>query len=46
MAGLRSTLRSDIAIEEVPHNINDEEFARAAADAMLAICPLPAAAGG
>jgi uncharacterized protein (UPF0261 family) len=33
--GLRATLREDVPVEVVPHHINDEEFARAAADAVL-----------
>lgn len=42
LAALRRDLRPDIPVEVVPHHINDEAFARAAAEAMLALCPLPA----
>jgi uncharacterized protein (UPF0261 family) len=32
---LRDALRADIAVDVLPHHINDEEFARATADAVL-----------
>jgi uncharacterized protein (UPF0261 family) len=47
VAGLRRDLRPDIPVEVLPDNINDEAFARAAADAMLTLLPagaLPAPA--
>jgi hypothetical protein len=45
LAGLRSTLRTDIPIEEVPYHISDEAFARVAANAMLTLCGMPAPVG-
>jgi uncharacterized protein (UPF0261 family) len=36
-AALRRELRDDIAIETLPHHINDEAFARAAAEALLSL---------
>jgi uncharacterized protein (UPF0261 family) len=49
VTALRRDLRPDIPVEVLPHNINDEAFARAAADAMLALLPagvVPALAKG
>jgi uncharacterized protein (UPF0261 family) len=37
IAGLRKELRDDIPVEILAHHINDEAFARAAADAMLSL---------
>jgi uncharacterized protein (UPF0261 family) len=37
VAALRRELRPDIPIQVVPHHINDEAFARVAADAMLSL---------
>lgn len=37
VAALRRALRPDIPVEVVPHHINDEAFARVAADAMLSL---------
>jgi uncharacterized protein (UPF0261 family) len=37
VSALRRQLRSDIAVEVVPHHINDEAFARVAADALLGL---------
>ena len=39
VSSLRRELRPDIPVEVLPDNINDEAFARAAADAMLAMLP-------
>jgi uncharacterized protein (UPF0261 family) len=38
VAALRRDLRPDIPVELLPDHINSEAFARAAADAMLALC--------
>jgi uncharacterized protein (UPF0261 family) len=38
---LRQELRPDIPIDVVPHHINDEPFARAATDALLALARAP-----
>jgi uncharacterized protein (UPF0261 family) len=37
VAALRRELRPDIPVEVVPHHINDEAFARVAADALLSL---------
>jgi uncharacterized protein (UPF0261 family) len=37
VAALRRDLRPDIPVQVVPHHINDEAFARVAADAMLSL---------
>jgi len=37
VSAIRHTLRSDIPVDIVPHHINDEAFARAAAEAMLSL---------
>jgi uncharacterized protein (UPF0261 family) len=37
VAALKRELRDDIAVEIVPHHINDEAFARVAAEALLAL---------
>ena len=42
VSALRQKLRPDIPMEVLPHHINDEAFARAAAAAMLAMGVLPA----
>jgi len=39
VSSLSRALRPDIPVEVLPDNINDEAFARAAADAMLALLP-------
>jgi uncharacterized protein (UPF0261 family) len=43
VAALRADLRPDIPVELLPDHINSEAFARAAADAMLALVGVPAA---
>jgi uncharacterized protein (UPF0261 family) len=47
VAALRSDLRPEIPVELLPQHINSEAFARAAADAMLAMVrvPVPTGAG-
>ena len=37
VSAMRHTLRPEISVDIVPHHINDEAFARAAAEAMLAL---------
>ncbi|MFN8526042.1 MAG: Tm-1-like ATP-binding domain-containing protein [Chloroflexota bacterium] len=42
---LRSDLRPEVPVEILPHHINSEEFARAAADAILALVRTTTSAG-